>query len=271
MGWFGEVWPLVAALTSMALLGTVAAVVVLVRASRTLRVENARWRRLARERADRSAMLSHELRTPLSLISGSAEVLGDGHLGQLSVRQRSLVTTIEVNAHTMATLTEDILASARIDSQMFTMRTSVVNVRTLVRDVLRDLAGLHRNELLLECRGYPPHLLGDPQLLSQAVINLVTNSVRHGGDGPVRVAVRRTEDSVLIAVSDTGSGMTAEQRKDVFRRTLRGKSETGHGLGMIITQQIVELHGGHLFIDSVENLGTTVTAQLPLRAASLNP
>lgn len=236
---------------------------------RLLQVENDRWRKLASERADRAAMLSHELRTPLALISGSAEVLADGHLGALSDRQTALVDTIAVNAYAMANLSEDILASARIDTQVFAMRTQLVNVRRLARDVLVDLRGLHSNPLTLECRGYPPFVAGDPQLLRQALINLITNSVRHAGvDAKIGVAIRRTEDSVLLMVRDDGSGMSPEQRRELFNRTLKGKSDTGNGLGMIITQRIVELHGGSLLIDTARDRGTTIIARLPSRMDS---
>lgn len=237
---------------------------------RLLRVENDRWRALARERADRAAMLSHELRTPLSLIGGSAEVLADGHLGGLVPRQAALVETIMVNAHAMASLSQDILADAKIDTQMFTMRTQLVNLRRLARQVLIDLRGLHPNRLSLECRGYPPYVPGDPQLLRQVLINLVTNAARHGGpDASISLGIRQTEDSVLLCVSDDGSGMTPAQRRELFNRTLTGKSETGNGLGMIITQRIVQMHGGHLLIDTAAERGTTVIARLPLRGDTL--
>lgn len=234
-----------------------------------LRAENQRWRRIAAERADRTAMLSHELRTPLALLVGSAEVLADAHVGPLTPRQSRLVDSIGFNSHIMATLVEDILTDARIDAQIFAMRTAHVNLRRLARDVIADLRQLYPNRLSLECRGYPPSALGDPQLLRQALINLVTNAARHGGaDADISIALRRTGGAVLLSVTDTGTGMTPQQRRRLFHRTLRGANETGTGLGLIITRRIVDLHGGQLLIDTEASRGTTVIARLPeLQAA----
>jgi len=235
-----------------------------------LRVENERWRSLARDRADQAPMLSHEVRAPVALVSGAAEVLLDGHLGDLTERQRRLVHTIALNANAIATLSENFLAASRIDSQVFSMRTEMVNLRRLVRQVLADLGGLYDNTLTLESRGYPPHLRGHPQLLRQVVINLVTNAVRHSGSvGAIRVTLRRNEGSVLLVVSDDGCGMTPLQRRELFHRTLEGKSETGTGLGMIITQRIVAVHGGLLLIDTEAAHGTSVIAQFPVAPGSL--
>lgn len=229
-----------------------------------LRIENQRWRHIASERADRAALLSHELRTPLALIVGSAEVLADGHVGPLTQKQASLVDSIGFNSHIMATLIEDILTDARIDAQVFAMRATHVNLRRLAREVIADLRRLYPNRLSLECRGYPPTAVGDPQLLRQALINLVTNAARHGGaDADISIGVRRTEDAVVLSVTDTGTGMTPQQRRQLFHRTLRGANETGNGLGMIITRRIVDLHGGQLLIDTEASRGTTVIARLP--------
>ncbi|MDO4783900.1 MAG: HAMP domain-containing sensor histidine kinase [Propionibacteriaceae bacterium] len=233
-----------------------------------LRAENQRWRSIAAERADRAAMLSHELRTPLALLVGSAEVLADAHVGPLTPRQSALVESIGFNSHIMATLVEDILTDARIDAQIFAMRTARVNLRRLARDVIADLRKLYPNRLSLECRGYPPSAAGDPQLLRQVLINLVTNAARHGGaDADISIGVRRTDGAVLLSVTDTGTGMTPQQRRQLFHRTLRGASETGNGLGLIITRRIIDLHGGRLLIDTEASRGTTVIARLPeLRA-----
>ena len=234
-----------------------------------LRIENQRWRHIAAERADRAALLSHELRTPLALIAGSAEVLADGHVGPLTRKQAALADSIGFNSHIMATLIEDILTDARIDAQVFAMRATHVNLRRLARDVIADLRRLYPNRLSLECRGYPPTAIGDPQLLRQALINLVTNAARHGGAGAdISIGVRRTEDAAVLSVTDTGSGMTPQQRRQLFHRTLRGANETGNGLGMIITRRIVDLHGGQLLIDTEASRGTTVIARLPELAIS---
>lgn len=263
MGSFGEV-----AVIILAVMAVLTAVVSRRKLNR-FAIENERWRTLARQRADRVSMFSHEIKTPLALIVGSAEVLTQGQLGELNPRQRMMLETVMSNGYAMSALADDILAAARIDTQLFTMRMVNVDLRKLAQQVIFDLRKLHQNQLSLECRGFPPQVSGDPQLLRQVLINLVTNAVRHGGDGPISIGIRSAEDSVLLTVTDFGSGMTPRQRQEAFTRTMQGRSETGHGLGLIITGEIIELHGGQLLLDSDLAHGTTIMARIPLRAANL--
>lgn len=257
--------------TAALALAVVLACVVALRQHRraaALSVENQRWREFAQQRADRVSVLSHEVRTPLALIAGACELLEDGATGELTQRQRALVDTIGVKSGEMVQLAEDLLADARIDAELFTLHLSSVNVRRLAFDVVSDLRRLHPGRITLSARGAPPRVYADSGLLRQALINLVTNALRHAGDDAhVTVSVRTMEDGVLIVVSDDGGGMTGEQKRDLFRRTLEGKSATGHGLGMLITKRIIELHGGRCLVDTISSKGTAILTFLPLRAA----
>lgn len=237
------------------------------RRSAALAVENDRWREFAQQRADRVSVLSHEVRTPLALIAGACELLEDGAAGDLTDRQRALVDTIGVKSGELVQLAEDLLADARIDAELFTLHLGSVNVRRLAFDVVSDLRRLNPGRITLSARGAPPRVYADSGLLRQALVNLVTNSLRHAGDDAhVTVSVRTMEDGVLIVVSDDGGGMTGEQKRDLFRRTLQGKSATGHGLGMLITKRIIELHGGRCLVDTISTRGTAILTFLPLRA-----
>lgn len=234
------------------------------RRAAALTVENRRWRRIARERADRVSVVSHEVQTPLALIGGAGELLADGTAGALSPRQAELVDTIVVKTSEMATLAADLLVDARIDAQLFRLRTTTVDVGRVARAVVRDVRRLHPNQITFSARGAAARVLGDPELLAQALTNLVTNAARHAGeDARIAVRVRRADDGVLVTVSDDGTGMSPEQTRELFRRTLTGKSPSGHGLGMLITRRIVELHGGRCLVDSLSDHGTTVLCSLP--------
>lgn len=246
----------------MILLG--ARLVLVHRTTTMLRTENERWRSLARERADRVAMLSHELRTPLALVSGATELLSDRTTGPLTTGQAALVETVGVNAKQMNNLAEDLLTEARIDAGIFSMHTQTVNIRTVVRKAVQDLRELHPNTIIIDTPGAPPRIPGDPQLIRQALVNLVTNAARHaGGDAEITVRARRADDGVLLSVSDNGSGMSPQQRQTLFARTMEGKSASGNGLGLLITKKIVELHGGRCVVDTVATRGTTMIISLP--------
>lgn len=264
MGWTWAVVVLGAALAALA-----AVALHQRRRAIELGVENARWRELAQDRADRVAVVSHELRTPLSLIGGAAELLADGTAGSLTNPQLALVDTIDVKSREVLALAADLLADARIDAQLFQFRSSTVDMRRLANAVVRDLRKIYPNKITLSARGAAPRIVGDPDLIRQALTNLVTNSARHAGDqARITVSVRPCDEGVLIAVSDDGTGMTPDQTRELFRRGLAGKSETGNGLGMLITRRIVELHGGRCLVDSMVDHGTAILCSLPRDATS---
>lgn len=244
-----------------------AAVLIALRQTRRaneLRFENGRWRALAQDRADRVAIVSHEVRTPLALISGACELLSDGTAGPLEPRQADLVDTVAIKSREVLALAADLLADARIDAQLFQFRTTSVDMRLLANEVVRDLRRLHPNRITLSARGGIPRIVGDPDLIRQALTNLITNAARHGGSqARIAVTVRPSDEGVLVVVSDDGTGMTPEQTRELFRRGLAGKSETGNGLGMLITRRIVELHGGRCLVDSMVDHGTAILCRLP--------
>lgn len=231
---------------------------------RELSVENSRWRVLAMERADRIAIVSHEVRTPLALVTAACELLADGAAGPLSEPQQDLVETVSAKSREVLSLAADLLLDARIDADLFSFRTSTVDMRRLTTRTVRDLRSLFPNQITMSTRGALPHIVGDVNLLRQALTNLITNAARHAGaDARIAVTVRPSDGGVLIVVSDDGSGMTPEQTRELFRRSLAGKSETGHGLGMLITRRIIELHGGRVFVDSMVDRGTAILCSLP--------
>ncbi len=263
-----EALGIVAVLALLALAG----VLVLLRRVRRrhdeLAEENRRWRALAMDRADRVAIVSHELRTPIALISGAAELLLDRAAGELTDLQHDLVDTIDVKASEVLGLAADLLTDAKIDAQLFQFRATTVDIRRVTNSVVRDLRSLYPNRITLSARGASPRILGDPDLIRQALTNLITNAARHAGqEARIAVTVRHHEDGVLIVVSDDGTGMSPAQTSELFRRGLAGKSETGNGLGMLITRRIVELHGGRCLVDSAVNVGTTILGSLPRRGS----
>ncbi len=263
-----EALGIVAVLALLALAG----VLVLLRRVRRrhdeLAEENRRWRALAMDRADRVAIVSHELRTPIALISGAAELLLDRAAGELSDLQHDLVDTIDVKASEVLGLAADLLTDAKIDAQLFQFRATTVDIRRVTNSVVRDLRNLYPNRITLSARGASPRILGDPDLIRQALTNLITNAARHAGqEARIAVTVRHHEDGVLIVVSDDGTGMSPAQTSELFRRGLAGKSETGNGLGMLITRRIIELHGGRCLVDSAVNVGTTILCSLPRRGS----
>ena len=222
-------------------------------------------RALVKKRVERPNVFSHEVRTPLALIKGAAELLADESPGPLNPRQREFVTTIATNAEQVIALAEDLLAEARIDAQLFELRTERLDVRALVRGTVRDARRIHPNPIRLENQGPPLHLMGDRALLGQVLWNLVNNACRHSDAAvPVTVSVTQGDAEVIVAVTDEGEGMSDDERARLFEPFSTGSQRPGTGLGMMITERIVTQHGGRLLVDTTPGRGTTVFFVLPI-------
>ena len=240
---------------------------------RSDRVEVERLRGIARRNADQVSILSHEIRTPLTLMRGSADLLVEGTPGPLTPRQRSYLETIQRNCEAVISLAEDLLTQERIDAGMFELHPMVVRLRPLAQSVIRELRGLHTIPIALDSPGAPPQVWADPSLVRQVLINLVNNAIAHSsGASLVTIRIVTRDTNVLISVSDDGGGIDDDQRRRLFERFASGRPlRDGTGLGLVITRQIVQMHGGKLLVDSVAGSGTTMMVSLPSRSDPWQP
>ena len=257
------------ALTAAALVAAVCAVLAVRqwRCAGRARAELAALRAVHEERVRRPGVLFHELRTPLTVVRGAAELLLDGSAGPLTPVQHRFAKTIAENSNQVSEMADDLLAESRMESELFTLRPRRVEIRGLVRDNVAQMRRFHSANIRLDNHGAPIHVRVDPRLMGQAIANVVNNAARHAGEGvSILVAVADSEDDVTISVSDNGAGMSAEERERLFVPFATGGSvRPGTGLGMMITQKIVELHGGRVLVDTIATRGTTFYLTLPRR------
>jgi two-component system OmpR family sensor kinase len=234
----------------------------------TLKRDAAELEHLARNRADQVSVLAHEVRTPLAVIRGSAELLAEGRPGPLTERQVRFLRTILGGAETLSVLSEQLLVEARIDAGIFSLRLEWTELRTVVRESVDELRGVHGHRIVLDAPGPPVSARIDAQLIKQVVINLVSNAVRHSDDDRVvTVRLSRSEDDVTIAVSDDGAGMSVAERQSVFTRNFSGersRDSGGSGIGLYISRQIIELHQGRIYLDTLLGRGTDIVFTLPI-------
>lgn len=222
------------------------------------------------------ANVSHELRTPITAIKGFAETL---LLGALEDREnrRGFVVTIERNADRLARLVDNLLALSVLDSGRRGMLLEDVELARFVRDFARTLEPLAlraRVSLRLDVSG-ELRVLADPGQLSQVLQNLIDNAIkfsRPGGMVDVGGAPHEDGQSASIWVRDSGIGIPAVDLPRVFERFHRADGRArevkGTGLGLSIAKQIVELHGGRIWAESVEGSGATFRFTLKLAGAS---
>lgn len=228
---------------------------------------------LLERRAEQVAALSHELRTPLSMIKGAADLLLEGSPGPVTRVQSQFLRSIAQQCDQVIGLCEGLLVQAKIESGLFVPQFEPTDILVLARDVvlaMRPLCAQRGQRISLDtpqvCRPIP----ADPSLLLQAFTNLLSNASRFtSAGGSINVRVREIDNGVAVYVSDDGAGMTREQRAKLFRRFATGRPlADGTGLGLVITKDIIELHGGSIFVDTTARRGTTFVFTLPAGGAA---
>ena len=199
------------------------------------------------------ATASHELRRPLTALLGELELASAPGRGPDELR--SSLALAREDARAMGRLVDDLLHHAR--AQAGTLR--LVEGEAFLPELVADAADRSRRSVphafVLDVRDVPEVVLrADPDLLRQALENLLVNAAVHGGDG-VRVTLHgeRAPDAVLLHVDDDGPGVPAEERATIFEpfgRGDRARTVPGFGLGLAIAQDAVRAHGGELSMTS---------------------
>ncbi|MBN1873063.1 MAG: HAMP domain-containing protein [Anaerolineae bacterium] len=237
--------------------------------SRAFNDMTARLRAARQMQTDFVANVSHELRTPLTSIKGMVETLRDGAVDDLEVRDRFLETA-ETETDRLIRLVNDLLVLSRADSDALNLRRKPVDVGQLARTVAgRFLPQADTCKLTLRVDSAPdtPLAWADADRVSQVLVNLLDNALKYsraGGTVLVRVEAGADKD-IQVTVRDEGIGIPAADlsrigqrfyRPDKSRARERGRG--GTGLGLAIARALVEGHGGILWIESKEGVGTTV-------------
>ena len=221
------------------------------------------------------AVVSHELRTPLNTLRLWAGVLRNGPRDAQTIARA--VDTIDRNTILQARLIEDLLDVSRIVSGRFHLTIEQVDLAEIIGPAIDTVRAAAENKAITLHTALDPtagRVLGDSTRLQQVVWNLLSNAVRFTpAGGRVMVGLRRAGPEAELTVTDTGRGMAPVLVPRVFDRFRQGESGTmrshgGLGLGLSISRQIVELHGGTIRADSPgEGRGATFTVCLPLAAA----
>lgn len=253
-----------------------------------LRIEAAQAAALARElesvarleEADRMkdevvSTISHELRTPIASIQGYGELLADGDLGTLTPPQAGAVATVLRNAARLSALVEDLLHLDRIGSSgeapLHLAATDLASLVVSSGESLTPLALADGVGLEVQVPDDPVLVVGDAQALERVVLNLGDNAIKFTPDGgSVVLAVAATPVSCVLSVTDSGIGMSEEDRLRARERFYRSseayrRAVPGTGLGLSVVESIVIAYAGTMDIASTPGRGTTVTVVLPRR------
>ncbi|HEU0102369.1 MAG TPA: ATP-binding protein [Mycobacteriales bacterium] len=215
--------------------------------------------------------MSHELRTPLNAMLGFAQLL---ELDVVDADQQQSVAQVLAAGRHVVSLVDEILDIGRIEAGELQLDLRDIALGPVVAGALAMLAPLaaERGIELVEDVGAVGPVRADEDRLRQVLLNLVSNGVKYNHDGGrLVVAALRTPDAVRLSVRDTGWGMSQAQVDTLFvpfeRLDAASRGINGTGLGLVVTQRLVEAMGGHLEVDSRPGVGTTFTLALPASPA----
>jgi signal transduction histidine kinase len=225
------------------------------------------------------ANMSHELRTPLAAVLGYAELMQEGIYEPLGDKSLAALGRIRSNGKHLLGLINTVLDIAKIESGQFTLNIaeySLDGVVETVRAATESLAQSKKLTLSTDVAKSLPVGLGDEQRLTQVLLNLVGNAIKFTDTGEVRIAAKAVDGHFTVSVVDTGPGIPEQERARIFEQfhqvdAANTKAKGGTGLGLSITKQIVEMHGGRIWVESILGQGSTFHMELPVRADFRKP
>jgi signal transduction histidine kinase len=232
-----------------------------------LEEQNAELRESERMKTELVSIVSHELRTPLASVLGFTALLLKREFDP-PIR-RHYLGIVDAQARRLAALLEDFLDVQRIEHEGLELATERVDLAELLdeqAELYAEQSPKHTVEVALEER--PLAVRGDPDRLAQVVGNLLSNAIKYSPEGgTVRLAAERSGAGVRVIVRDEGLGIPEDQQERIFTKFFRGDAGatgiTGTGLGLAVSREIVEAHGGSIGFDSDPSTGSTFWVELP--------
>jgi heavy metal sensor kinase len=228
-----------------------------------------RLQRGAEERRRFVADASHELRTPLAVMATELDV--SLRSAELSADAKEVLASAREEVGRMSRVVEDLLTLARIDEGRLELARRPVSLPAVAGDVVGKLSTFAAERgIVVRVEGGAAVVRGDPERLEQVLTNLVENAVKYSPDGTtVLVRTWGNGSEAGLSVSDAGPGIPAAAVPRVFDRfyrvdAARSRAEGGSGLGLAICREIVEAHGGRIWVESAPGKGSTFSLLLPV-------
>lgn len=231
--------------------------------ARAFNAMSARLKATDEQRRSVLADIAHELRTPLSVIRGQTEAISDGMYPADAAHLAPILDATQ----TLDRLIEDLRTLVLTDAGNLVLNKESTDLGAVVKDAVdsfqaqAEAAGVSQSADLAE---HPLTADIDPARIRSVIGNLLSNALRHTpSGGSIKVAVRLSNEHVVVTVADDGEGIPPDLLPHVFERFVKGPSSPGSGLGLSIAHDIVTAHGGQLEIESRADSGTRVTMTLP--------
>ncbi|MDR0649187.1 MAG: HAMP domain-containing histidine kinase [Synergistaceae bacterium] len=242
---------------------------------RILSEKNAALEQIDRLKTEFLGNVAHELKTPLAVMMGIAQnARQQMRESEASEKLAPEMKAIVSEAGRMALLVEQILDATRIDEGRFSFDIKESSVEEIIQTTINSYYPMLKrndNHLIMSLSDDIPHVLADPHRISQVLVNLLQNAIRHTKRGTITISAAPAEDFVKMDVSDTGCGIAADRIPVIFERFKSHDSGntgasrgSGTGLGLYICKHIIEAHGGEISLHSAQGRGTVVSFTIPV-------
>jgi signal transduction histidine kinase len=202
----------------------------------------------------------------------------DGAAGRVKSKQREILEIAQRNIDRLARLINDVLDFQKLQSGRAKFNMQDGSINTAIENVYNTMAGAVKKkgiELRLAVDNNLPKAIFDSDKMIQVITNLISNAMKFTDKGSITIASRKIENAIRVSVIDTGCGMKQEDLPKLFQQFQQlgsGNRKTGGtGLGLAISKDIVEKHGGRIWVESELGKGTTMHFLLPIKAAVREP
>jgi len=227
----------------------------------------------SRHKSQFLASMSHELRTPMNAVLGYTELILDGEFGELNDDLRDAIERVQRSGRHLLGLINDVLDLSKIEAGRFILTLGEYSMKRVVQAVftaVHPLASAKNLPLELVVPSDLPPGWGDERRITQVLLNLVGNAIKFTDSGAVTVRVAVQDGTFMVSVVDTGPGIPEVDQQRIFDEFQQADSshtrkKGGTGLGLSIAKRIVEMHDGHIGVNSTPGKGSTFWFTLPVR------
>jgi PAS domain S-box-containing protein len=225
--------------------------------------------------------ISHELRTPITCIKGSLQILCDNSINKLTPSQEKFVTIALNNVQRLSRLINDLLDLSKLEAKKFTIKPALFRVSDLVHTLVNEFGAWSKTkEITIQAEvDESLEIEADKDRIGQVLTNLIGNALKFTPNGGTVTIVGKpaaSPERIELGVRDNGPGIAKKDFQKLFEKFSRIESKSmqgvsGTGLGLTIAKEIVELHGGKIWVESQEGKGSYFVFELPIKARSDNP
>jgi PAS domain S-box-containing protein len=243
-----------------------------------LELRNKELGKASRAKSDFLARMSHELRTPLNVIMGFAELMLDQVPGEINEEQRQCLDDVLTSSRHLLGLINEVLDLSKVEAGKVELRLKGIALSELVESVTSAMMAVisqRKQSLEVDLAEGLPLLQADDARLRQVFFNLLSNASKFTPDrGKIRIEALKKDNFCQVTVSDNGIGIKKEDLKQIFEPFYQvdnpiTRERRGTGLGLTLVKEIVEMHGGQIWVESEYGKGSSFIFTLPLVAAEV--